>query len=70
MCGIAGYISRNDSLIEREPIERMVNALKHRGPDAQTLHLDGQVGLGHARLSIIDLAGPDPPVGRVGTEDA
>ena len=62
MCGIAGYISRNDSLIEREPIERMVNALKHRGPDAQTLHLDGQVGLGHARLSIIDLAGGHQPL--------
>ncbi len=62
MCGIAGYISRDDSPIAREPIERMVTALKHRGPDAQTVHLDGQVGLGHARLSIIDLAGGHQPL--------
>ena len=62
MCGIAGYISLDDSLIEREPIERMVTALKHRGPDAQTVHLDGQVALGHARLSIIDLAGGHQPL--------
>ncbi len=62
MCGIAGYISRDGSPIEREPIERMVTALKHRGPDAQTVHLDGQVGLGHARLSIIDLAGGHQPL--------
>jgi asparagine synthase (glutamine-hydrolysing) len=62
MCGIAGYIRRDDSPIERDPIERMVTALKHRGPDAQTVHIDGQVGLGHARLSIIDLAGGHQPL--------
>ena len=62
MCGIAGYISLDHSPVDREPIERMVTALKHRGPDAQTVHLDGQVGLGHARLSIIDLEGGHQPL--------
>lgn len=62
MCGIAGYINLDGSPVDRTPIERMVNALKHRGPDAQTVHLDGPVGLGHARLSIIDLAGGHQPL--------
>ena len=62
MCGIAGYLSLKASPIDRQPIERMVSALKHRGPDAQTVHLDGPVGLGHARLSIIDLAGGHQPL--------
>ena len=62
MCGIAGYVSLDDSPIDREMIAGMVSALKHRGPDAQTVHLDGPVGLGHARLSIIDLAGGHQPL--------
>lgn len=62
MCGIAGYINLDGSPVDRGPIERMVTALKHRGPDAQTVHLDGPVGLGHARLSIIDLAGGHQPL--------
>ncbi len=62
MCGIAGYVSLNRSAVHQEKIERMVVALRHRGPDAQTVHLDGPVGLGHARLSIIDLAGGHQPL--------
>jgi len=62
MCGIAGYLSLNDVPVDRKPIERMVSALRHRGPDAQTVHLDGPVALGHARLSIIDLAGGHQPL--------
>ena len=62
MCGIAGYVSLNNSPADRETIRRMVTALKHRGPDAQTEYLDGPVGFGHARLSIIDLAGGQQPL--------
>ncbi len=62
MCGIAGYVSLNDSPADHETIERMVAAIKHRGPDAQTVHLDGPVGFGHARLSIIDLEGGHQPL--------
>ncbi|WP_010588153.1 asparagine synthase (glutamine-hydrolyzing) [Schlesneria paludicola] len=62
MCGIAGYISLKNAPVYRETIARMVAAIKHRGPDAQTVHLDGPVGFGHARLSIIDLAGGQQPL--------
>lgn len=62
MCGISGYVRLNGSPVDHDTIERMVVALKHRGPDAQTVFLDGPVGFGHARLSIIDLAGGDQPL--------
>ena len=62
MCGIAGYVSLKNAAVDRETIARMVTAIKHRGPDAQTVHLDGPVGFGHARLSIIDLAGGQQPL--------
>jgi asparagine synthase (glutamine-hydrolysing) len=42
--------------IDRDALERMTAALAHRGPDDQGLFLDGPVGLGHRRLSIIDLS--------------
>ncbi len=41
----------------------MVRALHHRGPDGQGLWIDGAIALGHARLSIIDLAGGAQPMG-------
>lgn len=40
----------------------MVRALHHRGPDGHGVHVDGPIGLGHARLSIIDLAGGAQPL--------
>lgn len=62
MCGIAGYVSLNGLSVDRQPIEQMISAMKHRGPDAQTVHRDGSVGFGHARLSIIDLEGGHQPL--------
>jgi asparagine synthase (glutamine-hydrolysing) len=62
MCGIAGYVNLDNSTVDRETIRRMVGAIKHRGPDAQTEYLDGPVGFGHARLSIIDLEGGHQPL--------
>ena len=63
MCGIAGYFGTPNS---REPnqvfLERMVDALHHRGPDAQATHVAPGIGLGHARLSIIDIAGGNQPM--------
>ena len=55
MCGITGYIAN-----EKLPLAQMMLAVQHRGPDAQgkyetTLH-QKQVGLGHTRLSILDLS--------------
>lgn len=55
MCGIAGYITRNGAPADGGIVKAMRDALAHRGPDGKGLHLDGPVGLGHRRLSIIDL---------------
>jgi len=63
MCGIAGLWSPPGVAPPRaDEIEAMVGALAHRGPDGHGLHLDGPIGLGHARLSIIDLAGGAQPL--------
>lgn len=40
----------------------MIQALHHRGPDGSGFHVDGRIGLAHARLSIIDLAGGAQPI--------
>ncbi len=70
MCGIAGIVNLSDALPAppRELIERMVRALRHRGPDEFGLYRDGRAALGHARLSIIDLAsGQQPLANETGT---
>ena len=56
MCGIAGKINfANEAPVSLSEIEAMLRPMRHRGPDGQGIHLDGNVGLGHLRLSIIDL---------------
>ena len=62
MCGIAGIFD----LGERRPIDEsllvaMRDSLRHRGPDDEGLHVEPGVGLGHRRLSIIDLSGGHQP---------
>jgi asparagine synthase (glutamine-hydrolysing) len=52
MCGITGYFGQGN----REILEKMTKSLSHRGPDDQGFYLDSEVGLGHRRLSIIDLS--------------
>ena len=63
MCGIAGYfgLTRRD-VPPRPVLGRMVQALRHRGPDDGGLFVDGRVALGHRRLSILDLAGGRQPL--------
>jgi asparagine synthase (glutamine-hydrolysing) len=58
MCGITGIISSKRSLLIEPLLAAMTNSIAHRGPDAEGLFLDkkGGVGLGHRRLSIIDLS--------------
>jgi asparagine synthase (glutamine-hydrolysing) len=60
MCGIAGYWSADSRA--REVLPRMTAALTHRGPDADGFYYDGPVGLGHRRLSIIDIVGSNQPL--------
>ena len=66
MCGIAGIISDNPTLLEALP--RMVSQLTHRGPDDEGLEYLEGAALGHRRLSIIDLdAGHQPMFNSSGT---
>jgi asparagine synthase (glutamine-hydrolysing) len=63
MCGIAGICDFNNSQpISPELIKRMIGAIKHRGPDESGIYLDDWVGLGQARLSIIDLSSGSQPI--------
>ncbi|MEI8354777.1 MAG: asparagine synthase (glutamine-hydrolyzing) [Deltaproteobacteria bacterium] len=59
MCGIFGIVAPN---VERAFLERATNTLAHRGPDDSGFYLDAHAGLGHRRLSIIDLAGSHQPI--------
>lgn len=62
MCGIAGVARRDPGAVRPEPLLRMIAALRHRGPDGYGLFLSPTVGLAHARLSIIDVAGGAQPL--------
>ena len=55
MCGIAGFYQVNDRL-GLDDLKRMTDAQAHRGPDAEGLSIHGPAGLGHRRLSILDLS--------------
>src|SRR5215468_5688991 len=63
MCGIVGVYSRRQP-VSSATLERATKTLYHRGPDGQRQWIspDGRVGLGHARLSIIDLATGTQPI--------
>jgi asparagine synthase (glutamine-hydrolysing) len=60
MCGITGFLSVDPRA--RDALPAMTAALAHRGPDADGFHYDGPVGLGHRRLSVIDIAGSRQPL--------
>jgi len=63
MCGICGMVSFVESdPVDPEVIERMTGSLAHRGPDDAGYFVNGRVGLGHRRLSIIDLSGGQQPI--------
>jgi len=57
MCGITGYISLNNSIPSHQ-LKKATDLLQHRGPDAEGFYFseDNKVGLGHRRLSILDLS--------------
>lgn len=56
MCGIAGIIDFAGRPVLQEELQRMTDAIAHRGPDGEGFFVDGAVGFGHRRLSIIDLS--------------
>lgn len=64
MCGIAGIIGLSPQGVapRRAELRQMIEHLRHRGPDGYGFYEDGQAGLAHARLSIIDLVSGDQPI--------
>ena len=64
MCGINGIAlsSRSRGSIDVAVLERMRDVIRHRGPDDEGIFIDGRVGLGHRRLSIVDVAAGHQPM--------
>jgi len=64
MCGICGFYGFSKPLLEKDILNKMTNSLSHRGPDDSGTLISGNVGMGHRRLSIIDLsnAGHQPMI--------
>ena len=72
MCGIAAIFTYSDSAaqVNRREMDRILERMKHRGPDdsGEWYSLNDRLGLGHCRLSIIDLSenGAQPMVSQDG----
>lgn len=62
MCGICGVLNTDSSPADAGLLQKMIAAVRHRGPDDCGIYTKGNAGLGHARLSIIDLAGGHQPM--------
>ncbi len=64
MCGIAGVINLNGAPVSPRLLKDMTDAIAHRGPDGEGQWVEGNVGIGHRRLAIIDLtpAGHQPMI--------
>lgn len=63
MCGICGqYNYKNNMPVDAESIGKMMDSIVHRGPDDKGHYINGPLGLGFRRLSIIDLAGGHQPM--------
>ena len=63
MCGIAGlFHPGTPKPVDSIRVQRMIDALAHRGPDGEGVWTAPGVGLGHRRLSIIDVAGSPQPM--------
>ena len=63
MCGISGRFNLDGRPVTAAEMIAMRDIMSHRGPDDHGLFLDGPAGLGHRRLSIIDLSGGRQPLG-------
>ena len=62
MCGIVGILGRHGNTPDSGVLSRMMDAMRHRGPDDSGNFFDGEVALGFCRLSIIDLSGGHQPL--------
>ena len=68
MCGIAGIITSLNGKVDQAIIKRMTDAIIHRGPDEAGIYMANGVGLGHRRLSIIDLKSGQQPMSSAGED--
>ncbi len=62
MCGITGFIDKNNKSKKSTIIDKMMDRIIHRGPDSKGKYVDENVALGFRRLSIIDLKSGDQPI--------
>jgi len=63
MCGISGIFEFDPArAVERAAVHRMNESIRHRGPDDEGIFIEPGIGLGHRRLSIIDVAGGHQPI--------
>ena len=63
MCGITGIFHFDkDRSIDKNLLRKMTEIMKHRGPDGEGYYIKDNIGLGHRRLSIIDLKTGDQPM--------
>jgi asparagine synthase (glutamine-hydrolysing) len=69
MCGIAGVLNFTGAPVPAPLLNRMTDALAHRGPDGRGIYVGGAIGLGHRRLAILDLtaAAAQPMANKDGT---
>lgn len=62
MCGICGVFNFRGLPVDRGLVDKMMSVIQHRGPDGSGSFISGCIGLGHRRLSIIDLSGGSQPI--------
>ena len=62
MCGICGVFDRATMPVNPGLVTKMAEAIRHRGPDGSGFYVSGEIGLGHQRLSIIDIEGGTQPI--------
>ena len=61
MCGFAGLTNPLSKVQGESILNKMLDPIKHRGPDSNSFYLNDKIALGHYRLSIIDLEGGKQP---------
>lgn len=62
MCGIVGFINKDDKDKKEKNLDLMLKRIVHRGPDGEGRYIDDFIALGHRRLSIIDIDGGKQPI--------
>ncbi len=68
MCGIVGVFNLKGDQVSSQEIKKMTDSISHRGPDGEGIFIDENIGLGHRRLSILDVSskGSQPMISKDG----